>query len=202
MYELAILTVVVAAFMVVTAAAIRFVGPALRMIEYLLLCGSILVILFIAFFVGAEVFMRYVFNAPIQGHLELSELMLPIIVFLALSYTQATHGNIGMDLVLDALPPRVRHYATMAALLISIFICSVLAYFSAKNALQLWRYDDVTMTPPYVRTWPSAAAIPLGYILVSMRIFMQLLHMIDHERFPPHEPVNAELHQYDLHEYE
>jgi TRAP-type C4-dicarboxylate transport system permease small subunit len=202
LYELAILLVVVAVVMAVTAAAIRVIGPALRIIEYVLLCGSILTILFIAFFVGAEVFMRYVFNAPIQGHLELSELMLPIIVFLALSYTQATHGNIGMDLVLDALPPKARHYATMAALLISIFICSVLAYFSAKNALQLWRYDDVTMTPPYIKTWPSAAAIPLGFFLVSVRIFVQLLHMVNHERFQPHEPVNAELHRYDLHEYE
>ena len=202
MYELAILTVAIAVVMAVTAAAIRVVGPALRIIEYVLLCGSILVILFIAFFVGAEVFMRYVFNAPIQGHLELSELMLPIIVFLALSYTQATHGNIGMDLVLDALPPKPRHYATMAALLISIFICAVLAYFSGKNALQLWRYDDVTMTPPYVKTWPSAASIPLGFFLVSVRIFVQFLHMLNSKRFPPYEPVNAELHRYDLQEYE
>ena len=202
MYELAILTVVVAAVMAATAGAIRIVGPLLRVIEYVLLCGSILIILFIAFFVGAEVFMRYVFNAPIQGQLELSELMLPIIVFLALSYTQATHGNIGMDLVLDAMPPKPRHYANMAALLISIFICSVLAYFSAKNALQLWRYDDVTMTPPYVKTWPSAAAIPLGYFLVSVRIFVQFLHMLNPARFPPHEPVSADLHRYDLQEHE
>jgi TRAP-type C4-dicarboxylate transport system permease small subunit len=202
LYELAILTVAVAVVMAVTAAAIRIVGPLLRILEYVLLCGSILIVLFIALFVGADVFMRYVYNSPIQGQLELSELMLPIIVFLALSYTQATHGNIGMDLVMDALPPKPRRYATMAAMLISIFICSVLAYFSAKNALQLWRYDDVTMTPPYVKTWPSAASIPLGFFLVALRIFVQFLHMADGERFPPYEPVNAELHQYDLQEYE
>lgn len=188
--------------MAATAAAIRVVGPLLRIIEYVLLCGSILTLLFIAFFVGADVLMRYVFNSPIQGQLELSELMLPIIVFLGLSYTQATHGNIGMDLILDMLPPKARHYATMAALLVSIFICSVLAYFSAKNALQLWQYSDVTMTPPYVHTWPSAASIPLGFSLVSLRIFVQFLHMLNPERFPPHEPVNAELHRYDQHEYE
>ncbi|NJM28169.1 MAG: TRAP transporter small permease subunit, partial [Pseudanabaena sp. RU_4_16] len=54
-------------------------------------------------FVSAEVLMRYGFNSPIPGHLELSELLMPIIVFLALSYTQATHGHVGMDFLLDAL---------------------------------------------------------------------------------------------------
>ena len=62
-------------------------------------------------FVGAEVMMRYVFNSPIPGHLEVSELLMPIIVFLGLSYTQATHGHVGMDLVLDSLPPRAQRYA-------------------------------------------------------------------------------------------
>jgi TRAP-type C4-dicarboxylate transport system permease small subunit len=197
LYELAILLAVAAVAMAATAFALRFVGPALRTIEYLLLCGSILTILFITLFVGAEVLMRYAFNSPIQGHLELSELMLPIIVFLALSYTQATHGNIGIDLVLDMMAPRARRCAMLGALLISIFICAVLAYFSFKNALQLWRYDDVTMTPPYYKTWPAAAAIPLGYTLIAVRMFVQFLHLLDPRRFPEHEPVSAELHRHD-----
>ena len=184
MYELAILTAVVAVMMVVTAAAAPVVGRVLWVLEYVLLSGSVLILLTVMLFVGAEVLMRYAFNAPIPGHLEGSELLLPLIVFLALSYTQATHGHVGMDLVLDALAPRARRYATMGTLLISILVCSVLAYFSAKNAYQLWLYDDVTMTPPYFRTWPAAAAIPLGYTLISVRMYMQFLAVADPARFP------------------
>ena len=110
-YELAILAIVVVALMAVTTFVAGLVGRALRVVEYVLLIGSILVILFVMFFVGAEVLMRYAFDTPIPGHLELSELMAPIIVFLALSYTQATHGHVGMDLVLDSLPPGGRRYA-------------------------------------------------------------------------------------------
>ena len=188
MYELGILLVVVGVMMVVTTATAAFVGPALRLLEYALLCGSVVVILVVMVFVGAEVVMRYAFNAPIPGHLEGSELLLPIIVFLALSYTQATHGHVGMDLALDALPPAARRYATMGTLLLSILICSVLAYFSGKNAYQLWAYDDVTMTPPYFPTWPAAAAIPLGYGLISIRLWVQVLNLLDPERFPAHAP--------------
>ena len=72
----------------------------------------------------------------------------------------------------------------MAVLLVSIFICAVLAYFSFKNALQLWRFDDVTMSPPYFKTWPSAAAIPIGYALISLRMYIQVLHIYDPDRFP------------------
>jgi TRAP-type C4-dicarboxylate transport system permease small subunit len=193
-HELAILAGVVAAVMVVVTIFVTAVGPAIRVIEYVLLAGSVIVILFVMFFVGAEVVMRYGFNAPIPGHLEGSELLMPIIVFLALSYTQATHGHVGMDLLLDALAPMTRRRVNMMTLLVSIFVCSVLAYFSLRNAHQLWLYDDVTMTPPYFKTWPAAAAIPLGYGLVALRMYVQVLHLYDPERFPSYEPDRGGFH--------
>jgi TRAP-type C4-dicarboxylate transport system permease small subunit len=99
-----------------------------------------------------------------------------------------------MDLVLENLAPGARRRATIGTLLISIFICAILAYFGYKNALQLFRYDDVTMSPPYYRTWPSAAAIGLGYALISLRMFVQLMHVYDPRRFPAHEPASAGFH--------
>jgi hypothetical protein len=80
----------------------------------------------------------------------------------------------------------------MIVLVVSIFVCSVLAFFSFKNALQLWSYDDVTMSPPYFKTWPSAAAIPLGYTLISFRMYLQVLHLYDPDRFPANEPARSE----------
>lgn len=194
MYELAILVVVVAALMVATTLVAGVIGPWLRIVEYALVALSAAVILFVMFFVGAEVLLRYAFDAPIPGHLELSELMAPIIVFLAVSYTQATRGHVGMDLLLDSLSQSARRWAEMVTLLISIFICSVLAFFSFKNAYQLWLYDDVTMSPPYFKTWPSGAAIPLGYTLISLRMYLQVLHLYDPGRFAANEPDAGGFH--------
>lgn len=191
MYELAILAIVIVGCMAATTIAANTVGRGLLVLEYVLVTGSVLVILFVMAFVGAEVLMRYAFNSPIHGHLELSELMMPIIVFLALSYTQATHGHVGMDLLLDALAPESRRYTNMVVLLVSIFICAVLAFFSLKNAIQLWLFDDVTMSPPYFKTWPSAAAIPLGYALISLRMFIQVLNLYDPERYPANAPAHS-----------
>jgi TRAP-type C4-dicarboxylate transport system permease small subunit len=176
--------------MIATTIAANTIGRALLAVEYVLVTGSVLVILFVMGFVGAEVLMRYAYNAPIPGHLELSELMMPVIVFLALSYTQATHGHVGMDLLLEALAPGTRRWTNIAVLMVSIFVCAVLAFFSFKNVLQLWRFDDVTMSPPYFKTWPSAAAIPLGYTLISFRMFIQVLNFYDPDRFPANEPAH------------
>ncbi len=194
MLELAILAVVVIALMVVTTFVAGLVGRTLRVVEYALLIGAVLVTLFVMFFVSAEVLMRYAFDKPIPGHLEGSELAAPIIVFLAISYTQATHGHVGMDLVLDSLTTGARRIALMGTLLISIFICAVLAYFSFKNAYQLWLYDDVTMSPPYFKTWPSGAAIPLGYTLICFRMYIQFLNLCDPDRFPANEPAAGGFH--------
>ena len=194
MHELAVLMIVVVAIMAATTVVAGLVGRALLVIEYVLVGVSVAIALFVMAFVGAEVLMRYAFDAPIPGHLEGSELLMPMIVFLAISYTQATHGHVGMDLVLDALPPRGRRIATMGTLLLSIFICSVLAFFSSKNALQLYHFDDVTMSPPYFKTWPSGAAIAIGYITISIRMYVQLLHLYNPDRFPANEPKDGSFH--------
>ncbi len=68
--------------------------------------------------------------------------------------------------------------------------CAVLSYFSYKYAYNEWFYDDVTMTPPYWRIWPSAAAIPLGYMLISMRLYLQALHLIAPEYYPQDDVVD------------
>jgi TRAP-type C4-dicarboxylate transport system permease small subunit len=194
MHELAVLAVVVVAIMAVTTTVADAVGRWLCRVEIALMAAAAAIAFFVMLFVAAEVAMRYGFSAPIPGHLEGSELLMPIIVFLGLSYTQATHGHVGMDLVLDSLPPRAKRGATMGTLLISIFVCSILAWFGFKSGYQLWLYDDVTMSPPYFKTWPAGAAIALGYTLISLRLYVQLLHLYDPERFPANEPKEGGFH--------
>lgn len=194
MHELAVLAIVVVAIMAAATTVADAVGRWLCRVEIALMAAAAAVAFFVMLFVAAEVVMRYGFSAPIPGHLEGAELLMPIIVFLGLSYTQATHGHVGMDLVLDSLPPRARRRATMGTLLISIFVCSILAWFGFKGGYQLWLYDDVTMSPPYFKTWPAGAAIGLGYTLISLRLYVQLLHLFDPGRFPANEPKEGGFH--------
>lgn len=188
MFELVVLAICVVAVIGLMAVALPVLGPAVRILEQIFLFGAVIIILFVMLFVCSEVVMRYVFNSPIPGHLEGSELLVPVIVFLAISYTQATHGHVGMDLVVESLSPEGRRRATIVTLLASIFVCSVIAWFSFKSTYQLWLYEDVTMSPPYFKTWPASTAIPIGYLLCAIRMVIQVLNLIAPDRYPDYAP--------------
>ena len=194
--ELLILLAVVAALFAATMIMYRPMLAVFRILEYALLSVSVLVILGLMAYVSLEVLMRYGFNAPQPGHLELSELLIVAVVFLAVSYTQRTHGHVGMDLVLDTMSPGLRRLSVMAALLVSALVCAIIGWFSAKNAYTLWLYDDVTMTEPYFKTWPWAGTISLGYGMLTLRMIAQFLSLYDPVAYPDDTPADeGELHQ-------
>lgn len=157
----------------------------MRHLEDLLTYCSVILILLVMLWVVSEVIARYVFNSPLPGHLEGAELLLPMIVFFGVSFVQARDGHVGMTFVVDALPKRVRRVTDILSLIVSSLTCAALAYFSSKTAWLAWIYDDVTMSPPYWPVWPSAAIIPLGYGMLSVRMILQILEKFMPRRFPP-----------------
>ena len=144
-------------------------------------------------FLSAEVFSRKLFNAPIPSHLELSELFLPPIIFLALAYTQSTGGHVRMTIFIDWLGPRSRHAAEIGALILSLGIYVVICYYSGKHAYRAWAVDDVTMSPPYFPTWPAAMVVPLGMFLCTVRLYLQMLRELFPHRFPPRPTEGKEI---------
>ena len=190
MQELLYIAIIVVVAGIVLALLATRAGFLLAKIEHYLTYAATALIIFVMLFVCAEVVMRYAFNAPIPGHLEGSELFVPIIVFFAISYTQSQKGHVGMTLVVDSLPLGMRRYVEIVTLLLSVMTCAVLSYFSFKYAYNEWLIEDVTMTPPYWKLWPSAAAIPLGYMMIAIRLYLQALHLIAPNYYPQDDVVD------------
>ncbi len=172
-----VLAVVMALGGFIYIAAVFLDKWAWRMEQFLNLAANAM-ILFVMFFVTAEVFMRKVFNSPIPGHLEWSELFMPAIVFFAMAYTQSTGGHVQMMLVIERLPPPIRRAADVITLALSVFIYAILTYFSAKFLYRTWEYDDITMTPPYTLIWPSTAAVTVGLFFTSLRLYLDFLRAL------------------------
>lgn len=192
MTELIGIVLVTAASVTILALIGQHIEQILRKTELLLTYLSAVIILFLMVYVLLEVLMRYAFNSPLPGHLEGAELLLPMIVFFAISYTQARNGHVGMSLVVEVLPIRFQRFINIFTLGLSILTCAVLAYFGAKQAYFAYEINDVTMTPPYWPIWPSASIVPIGYGLLALRMSLQILQHIAPKRFPEPPPEDLE----------
>ena len=186
-----VLGVVLIVGIVLTITAVR-AGAILAWVEKALTIGSTALILFTMCFVAAEIVLRHWFNSPIQGHLELSSLFVPVIVFAAVSYTQSQNAHVGMTLIVDNLPAGMKNKVEIFTLFLTILTCSILAYFSFKFTCGEWEIDNVTETPPYWLTWKSAVFIPIGYSLLSMRCLLQMVHRIAPDYYPEHDIILAD----------
>lgn len=155
----------------------RYLDKAAWQIEQGLNLTANALILFVMCFVVAEVVLRTMFNAPIPGHLEISELIAPAIIFLALAYTQSTGGHVNMTLVVDRLPPTARRYAEIFNLFLSVAIYAVLTYFSAKHTYRTWLFGDNTMNY-YYPVWPSTAAVTIGFFFTTLRLYLDFLQAL------------------------
>ena len=188
MNELLELLVVVLMIAGLVALAARQVNRMAWYIENALSLVSASMILFAMLLVSAEVISRKFLNAPIHGQLELGELLMPPIIFLAIAYTQSTGGHVRMTIVIDHLPPALRHVTEIATKLLAIAVYAVLCYYSAKFAYRTWEFHDVTMSPPYFVIWPSAIMVPIGLFLVTLRVYLEVLHLLFPKLLPATEP--------------
>jgi TRAP-type C4-dicarboxylate transport system permease small subunit len=150
---------------------------ALTRLETFLNLLSSTVLFALMFYVTAEVTMRYLLNKPLPGHLELTQLLIAPSVFLALSYVQAHRGHVGLDLLIDRLPARLRHAVESFTLAVALGAFAIITWFSAGNAWLSWEFGDVTPTA-YLPTWWSKAAVPAGCALLCIRLALQLVDSI------------------------
>jgi TRAP-type C4-dicarboxylate transport system permease small subunit len=138
---------------------------------------SAAMLFFLMFYVTAEVAMRYLFNAPLPGHLEATQLLIAPAVFLALSWVQARRGHVGMDLLHERLRPRGRAVVDCITLSLALATFLTIVWFSWASTWSAWEIDDVTPTAN-LRTWWSKAAVPLGAGLLCVRLLMQLVESV------------------------
>ena len=86
--------------------------------------------IFLTFLVVVDVCFRYMFNSPIPGATEGTELIMPYIVFLALGYTLATGGHVRVTILLSRLSRVPKELAELIDSLIGLAFFGILTYFA------------------------------------------------------------------------
>lgn len=99
---------------------------------------------------------RYLFNAPIKGAGELTEILLCAVIFLGLGAVSLAEGHVTVDLLTDKFPPVVQPFRQALTGLLSGVILIVVAWRIWVYATQIGGYGGAT-------TSLRIPIAPLGY---------------------------------------
>ena len=116
---------------------------------------------------------RYLFNRPLPGALELSELLMVFLVFGAFAVTELRNGHVDIDVVVNKMPPRARAFSETVAAVLSTAFWGAITWRTALHAQNVWRGGETTPNlglpiAPFV--WVAAAGTLLFTLALVARV--------------------------------
>lgn len=121
--------------------------------------------------------MRFLFNAPIYGYIDMIELAMPILAVLGISYAQRHGVHIRMDLLIERLRGRTLWMVETFNSLITLVIIAALTVFSWVFFRDAYYSGDSTVDAE-ILTWPSKVLVPISLAVLVLRMLVQLLGSI------------------------
>lgn len=124
---------------------------------------------------------RYLFNRPLLGSLELSELLMVFLVFGAFAVTELRNGHVDIDVVVAKLPPRGQALCETLAALLSTLFWGAITWRTALHAQNVWRAGETTPNlglpiSPFV--WVAAIGTLLFTLALVARAFAALRRVV------------------------
>jgi TRAP-type C4-dicarboxylate transport system permease small subunit len=149
----------------------------IQVIENLLISIAGVMFLIMMFLGVGDVLGRYLFNKPIRGALEISQILMGGIVFLSWAHTQKEKGHVSVDLFIDRYSPKNQTIVTFFALFLSLVFFALIAWQSTEIALKCWQENRVIPTLN-ISTAPFHFFVPIGAILLCIELVMQMVNLL------------------------
>lgn len=131
-------------------------------------------IIFLMFFATGGVFGRYLFNKPFTGYWDMAEMMLAVLIFFGIAYTQRMGGHIRVEIFLThAIRGRGYHITEFFTLLLSLLVFAFIAFYGLKRALYAYTSGDVTMSMMWP-AWPPMLSVAIGSFLLCARFIIEM----------------------------
>ena len=139
------------------------------------ICGAL--VFFYMFLVAANITGRYIFNRPIDGTLEIGQLVLASVIFFSLAYTQKEDAHIRVTAVLKMLPQRWQNRFESAILVIGFLVMILMAWRAFPFAMESLRMREVHMSVD-VPIWPTKFIFFLGWSILGLEFLLEFLKRI------------------------
>jgi TRAP-type C4-dicarboxylate transport system permease small subunit len=118
----------------------------------------------------ADVFLRYLFNAPIEGTLDVTQMLMVIVVFFGLAYCGWTGGHVVVDLLREFLPAGILVPLAVLVNATGAVAMLAMAWQSVETSFTYMITGETPMTvliPKYPFIWVAAfGALSYAAILI------------------------------------
>ncbi len=122
---------------------------------------------------------RHLFNQPLSGYVDWIEIIMPVIAFLGISFSQRLGGHIRMDILIMNLKGRPLWIVELISSIIILILILLLLWGSWAHFLRsfdmsapLWSRDSsVDIGLPI---WPAKLIVPLAFFILVMRLVLQI----------------------------
>ena len=123
----------------------------------------------------ADVFMRYVFNSPINGNFELQPMLLVGVVYLATASVQARRGHIALDLITANVSSATQSALNLFGDIIFVTFSGIITWQFALATWNAWVIGDYFKGLVHFPLWPPYLIITFGSALLSLRLILFLI---------------------------
>jgi TRAP-type C4-dicarboxylate transport system permease small subunit len=121
-----------------------------------------------------DVLLRYIFNRPISGSLELTEYMMVIVVAFGLAHCAAQKGHVRVELLLSRLPSRGQAVVNTITYLFSLGLFSLITWQSILYISVIFGTERISAVL-HIPAFPFVAMMALGSAMLSLVLLVDFL---------------------------
>jgi TRAP-type mannitol/chloroaromatic compound transport system permease small subunit len=156
------------------------VDRALARVEAATLAVTCLALFAMMLLVFCDAVMRYAFNAPLELTWDIVTMYLMSSgLLLCLSDTMRRGGHITVDLFAHWLPRRAYHLTIGVALLLTVWVTTLIAREIAILTWESWSQNELTVGIYAWPVWPSKGIVAFSFALLTVRlVHVGLSHLV------------------------
>lgn len=154
-----------------------------RILEISCIAGMVM-ILFAMLSLCVHVFMRYVFDKPLNWTIDVASIFLLYITILAAAWLQRSEGHVAIDFIFTFL----RRKAQIKLHIFNSIICAIafliVVVFGIKETITVYQMDlyaDMPLEPP---KWILVISIPIGCLLLFIQFLRRIRGLVKQLKTP------------------
>jgi TRAP-type C4-dicarboxylate transport system permease small subunit len=116
---------------------------------------------------GLDVIMRYIFDRPVSGTLEITEFMMAIVIAFGLAYCAVQKRHVRIDIVISRFPKRAQALMDAIANLAFLGLFVMIAWRSALRMQSMFK-GQLTSAVLFIPKWPFLLLVIIGSAILCI----------------------------------